>query len=221
MGYTSCGCFGRATVNPWVVAALDFSALLALLIFPPPRSCSSVIRPAFPTSLPSLLAAAASPLLLGAALTGFAHITPLTVHGNASGTPFTVLTPDDWLGTRFPLFEYLRTDESLANGSKSLLFYQPDCPKCRDAVSYYCHVSSRPSDGRIVPIFLIDLSLEPSHKGDFADDCAACVAADLTPHQWFMQTPVLVWLNDGIVTDIRSPDEISKEITDYKRRNRR
>src|SRR5947209_6362476 len=37
-GETSCGCFGRVPVNPWITAGLDAVAVVALLLVRPPDS---------------------------------------------------------------------------------------------------------------------------------------------------------------------------------------
>lgn len=217
MGYNSCGCFGAVAVNPWPVAGLDFSALIALVAFPPATACSSVARPTLSTFPPGVVATAVSLVLLTAALGGLVHITRFIGHAKITGTPLALLDPEDWIGKRLPLLTYLRADESLAIGSKALLFYHPDCPKCREAVAHYCHLPPPFSDGLTARIFLVNLSIQPQHKSMLIDEVTCCVAADLDSHkEWVMQTPVLVTLEDGMVTDIRLPDEVSKDITNNK-----
>lgn len=47
-GQTSCGCFGRITVNPWLILAIDVAVLGTLLLCRPPRPVEMVSRSSIP-----------------------------------------------------------------------------------------------------------------------------------------------------------------------------
>ena len=57
-GSKDCGCFGSASMNPWVMLAIDGALLIALLLFRPGAGAPSQPRPARLMPRPAILAAA-------------------------------------------------------------------------------------------------------------------------------------------------------------------
>jgi hypothetical protein len=100
-GEASCGCFGRVSVHPWYVLAVDAAAVGGLLM------CRPVAGHRGPSRNPARLAILllAAPVGLGVAV-GALRFNPgkVTPDGDVVGNGKVVLLePETWIGRRFPL----------------------------------------------------------------------------------------------------------------------
>jgi hypothetical protein len=50
--------------------------------------------------------------------------------GKIAGHSVVVLYPQDWIGKRLPLLEYIDAPKDVSQGNWTLIFYKADCSKC-------------------------------------------------------------------------------------------
>ncbi len=138
-GETTCGCFGRLDVSPWLTTAMDLAFVAALIRFRPQLLRSKRLLPAFG------LQRVGSILLIWAVVggpVGFAvacfHPTTLSNVGSLIGEGnLVVLEPEKWVGKRFPLLNYIDIGEQLAAGEWTVVFFRSGCPNCQAVLRAY------------------------------------------------------------------------------------
>jgi hypothetical protein len=210
-GEASCGCFGKVPVNPWYTFAFDVAAVLALLVWRPPRRST----PSDSGGRFAKLRAAAVVVvwLIAAIPTAIAmgSYTPTTVDpsGDILGEDsLVVLEPETWVGKPFPLSKHIDVGEHLVEGRWIVLLYHLDCPGCRQAMPRYVELSQelaqRPDCPKVAVIELPGHSSEPSEY-----QAASCLMGHLSrDREWFATTPVELRLDEGIVTQVTDAEEL-------------
>ena len=184
-GYESCGCFGAIKVNPWITAALD-GAMLILAAWGAWRS------PAEPPHETKRLYLAGSAY----ALTGLLAATGMIAQApgsTADAGGLVILEPETWIGKPFPLAPHLAPDLSFDEGRWTVLLYHHDCPHCQEAVPQYERLAMADSDRRVV---LIET---PPYGVDQTSEGAALRARLSDAREWFVQTPVEIRVDEGVV----------------------
>jgi len=211
-GYATCGCFGKIEVNPWYTATLDIFIVLSLLCYSPRRSKRPLhidfkrvfVRVAYVLAIWFVLGVPAA-LAMGT-------YSPATLSdaGNIIGDGRTVvLTPDAWVGQRFPLLRYIDIGGELAQGSWTVLLYHHDCPKCQETISRLREFS-RESVSR-GPIGLALAEIPPYHFAgpDATFDDLPCVRGNLDDRMdWFVEAPLIVTLSDGRVLAVMRYEDV-------------
>ncbi len=206
LGASSCGCFGAVQVPPIVTMAMDIGFLLGLWLL------GRRVEPlaASPT-LPTLQVVAAGLWTVAS----FALAFGLTAGGASAaaaagaGAPGAAAAPaegyylpryGDWIGqpwSELPISGWLvGAPDDLGAGSHLLLFYRKDCEHCHDLMeAYFVGELAVPTTAVAVP-----------ERGGFPTvgvkpfPCDQCSKAELPAGvDWFLQTPVLVRLEDGVV----------------------
>lgn len=210
MGASSCGCFGAVQVPPWVTLVTD-ATLLASLVFLARGVAALKLTRTLPTGrvvaagLWSILGVAAAfgltPSRLAAPTDGArpaAEDRSQTASGPAEG--YYLPDYDGWVGRPFLELEVARwirgLPSDLDQGPQYVLFYRKDCEHCHELMEvYFSGDLAAPTTAVAVPerAGFPDVGLQP-----FA--CDECRLAELPSGvDWFMQTPVLVRLSDGVV----------------------
>jgi hypothetical protein len=113
------------------------------------------------------------------------------------------LTPEKWIGKKFPLTPYI--DESIGESSEILsrmssglwtvVLYRPNCPKCQQLLS---NLSGR----KMMNVVYLEVPLDKKtemFQGNY-------MRLD-NKKNWFCQPPLLVQTNNGLVTKIYITDE--------------
>jgi hypothetical protein len=198
IGSGSCGCFGDIAVSPWLVFAIDMSALTAFW------RC----RPDYRRERHSLHAAAIACsvfVALGApsafVMASF-NASEILEDGKIIGdNPIVVLAPENWIGTPFPLVKHIDVGRQLATGLWRVVLYHHDCPRCQELVADMNASTDDNHGSRIalieIPPFGFD-SQSASLKTSF-------VYGHLSPNRdWFVQAPAIIDLAEGIV--VRTSD---------------
>lgn len=191
-GYESCGCFGAFQVNPWITAALD-AGLLCLAAWGAwrlPRGARQELQP-------FLLAGGAYAVL------GFSAATVMALGAGAShadaalfeGDGTIILDPDSWVGKPFPLASYLDPAIPLQEGRWTILIHHHDCPHCQEAAPQYERLAETVGDRRVLLV-----ETPPYGEGDSAEG-AALRSRLSDDREWFVQTPVEIEVDAGIVVD--------------------
>jgi hypothetical protein len=211
LGASSCGCFGAVKVSPWVTLVTDVTFLLGLLVLGR-REPRLALTPNLPTSkvlvagvwsLLSVLLAfglpAPAPALNGGTDGGSAEV------GSGVGPAlpadgYYMPQYQDWIGRSFRELDVAlwagNLPDDLENGLQYVIYYRKDCEHCHELMTLHFSGSlEQPTTAIAVPErhgFPTE-NLQPF-------DCPECRLAELPAGiDWFLQTPVLVRLVDGVV----------------------
>jgi hypothetical protein len=109
-------------------------------------------------------------------------------NSETSAGDLVVLEPEQWLGMPFPISEYI--DANLSEGAWIVLFHRHDCPDCQEATPQY----ERLAHSRRVALVEV-----PPYGHELVGTGRARHARLRNDRNWFIQTPVEVQLNDGVV----------------------
>lgn len=201
-GATSCGCFGPLHVNPWWTFGLDCAVALGLL-------ASALFERRSPwkelessdTWLPIKVASRrrAVAVVMGIAIIFTAMLfrysgqRTAAAGGLASPEEVVILEPEEWIGTRLPIADSIDID--LSHGEWVMLLHRHDCPVCQEEVPRY---EQRSAAGERVALVEV-----PPYR-DFEAREKACHYGRLKKdHQWFVQTPIEVRLENGVVMAVK------------------
>jgi len=194
-GETSCGCFGKVTIDPWLTLGFDLAAVAALLCWRPgAQSKSGVLRArgvfvlsAFLVALVGGTFAARRPGGEGREITDEARVV--------------LLKPEGWVGRPLPLRKYLDIGDELTRGRWVLLLYRHDCRACQEEIPRYARLARSmaedPGSPRIAFVEVpprgnagpLPSVREGPHRLGVLDDAKS----------WFVETPARIFLEDGVV----------------------
>jgi hypothetical protein len=206
MGSTSCGCFGSVQVHPGLTILMDVSFFLGLLLLG--RGLPSL---AITSTLPTTRVVFAGLWTIGSFVIGFGSVgnagsdPPGSAGGLeqvASGPAEGYYLPDyaAWIGRSWsdvPIARWVVGAPEIADsGPAFVLFYRKDCEHCHELMeAFFSGPLAVPTTAIAVP----ERSGFPT-EGVLPFPCGECRTAELPAgFDWFLQTPVLVRLGDGIV----------------------
>jgi hypothetical protein len=202
-GAESCGCFGSATVSPWVAATIDLTAIAALLACRP-RASREAGNATAAEALRSTRVAAISALLIVGVAAAWTMATGGAGRPAAEGITLTggvyVLEPREWLGKPFPLVEDCDLGEQLSDGRWELVLIHHDCEKCQALVR---RIATRPRSGSEVAIIEVP-PFGPAAK--HADRPWLRPGRLSEGKKWFVVTPVVITLDRGTVVGVSGDD---------------
>jgi hypothetical protein len=195
-GFESCGCFGSFKVNPSITAVLDACMLVAAV-----WGAWKLASPRERIQPWRLYGAGGCYVLAAVAgFVGFMMQSPSTLtqgdEAIADDGGLIVLEPDEWIGKPFPLTRHLSPPISLDKGHWVLLLYHYDCPHCQEAVPKYELLANQFVNGRDQRIALIETPPYESAPPHVDGIVRARLAG---AHEWFVQTPVEIQLENGVV----------------------
>lgn len=206
MGASSCGCFGAVQVPPWVTLVTDLFFLLSLIFL-----ARGVEALKMPRSIPTwrVVAVGIWSVLSVAIAFGVTSSTAAAPEATDGGSSVASTGPADgyylpeypvWIGQAFRDLEIapwiIDLPEDLDEGSQYVLFYRMDCEHCHELMEiYFADEPPLPTTAVAIP----ERTGFPE-SGVLPLVCGSCRLSELPAGvDWFMQTPVLVRLNDGIV----------------------
>ncbi len=221
MGASSCGCFGALKVNPWITLVMDvtFFVLLAILGRGEPR-----LR--WRPSVDAARVAAAGFLCLVSVAIAFglrAPAPPPNGNGKTAPDPANVVAqlPSDgyylpeyqtWVGRPFrdlELAAWIRDlPPDLESGQQYVMFYRKDCEHCHELMEIH-FAGEAPAPTTVVAV--------PERDGWPTENlqglpCGSCRQAELPMGvDWFIKTPALVRLSNGIVECAAEVDPANPE----------
>lgn len=199
-GAESCGCFGPIRVNPWWTFALDVGVVFGLLISvlldgrwlprsPELHASTSVLG--FPRRLHVIAVIAAIAVILVAVLVRYSeHRAALASVASTVAGDLVILEPETWVGQRLPIADSVDLD--LSQGAWVVLLHRHDCPACQDEVPKY---EQRAAGGERIAL----IEVPPFGEG-LSGGSAALHGRLKDNREWFVQTPVQLQLQNGIVT---------------------
>jgi hypothetical protein len=212
-GHATCGCFGRVPVNPWITGSLDLVIVAALLRWRPSvcassgeESCRETREEAIATetsrrgwrTIAVLVALLITGLPVAYAMASQRDAT-LSEFGDIVGdSNVVILNPGGWIGKQLPLIRFIDIDQDLARGHWMIVLYRHDCPRCQEAIDELPQIARQMGSPRVAII-----AMPPHGSSSPRLVCADMVSAHgvlRDPVEWFVETPLILSLEDGIVT---------------------
>ncbi len=225
VGASSCGCFGGVEVHPAVMLVVDGTLLLGVLLAgrfgvgrgSTPFSAGWVgaaliwVAAAFAASFFATMPDGAAPAAAAAAAA------PVSAAASAPALPSYYL-PEyaTWIGKPWRDLEiagWVRgAPADLDQGMHFLVFYRKDCPHCHDLLELHFQ-GALPYPTTVVAV--PDRGGFPA-SNVFPMPCTECGQAELPAGvDWFMQTPVVVRLEDGVVKCAAEVDPSAPECLEW------
>jgi hypothetical protein len=197
-GEGTCGCFGAVRVSPWLMFVVDSTAAV-FLIGTFPNRVSETGRSQLGSG------ALVPPITCGVLLSCVAWINQPGLINSGTTSSFTdgqvvFVEPERWDGGQCPLLAHIDVKEVLSVGSWRLMFYHYGCPKCREILSKFAPGQAGAVEGDRLALIAV-----PPY-GDQDDELfhsAASIHGRLSDRlQWFVETPLEVWVRDGLVEKV-------------------
>ena len=192
-GAESCGCFGTIPVNPWITLSLIDVPIFTLLAIFRPRD-EKLLPPPWPNAAHFFAIVIPTFILLPAI--------EYTLITNKQAKPAAA----DWIvksateqKTTWPLLKDIDISDRLNTGLWVVLMYHYDCPDCAEAIPVYLEMQrSLAGNENAINFAFIEMPPYGSEKQQLISSDADIVRGKLSDKKkWFVQTPVVVVLNDG------------------------
>jgi len=205
MGASSCGCFGAVQVHPGITLSMDLGFFLGLWLLG--RGVPSL---AMSSSVPTwrVLTAGLWTVLSFAIAFGFNVSEPVAPLEERVGNETATIPPegyylpqyDQWLGKSWaevPIAAWIQgAPDDMDVGPHYLLFYRKDCEHCHELMEVFF----------VGPLAIPTTAVAVPERNGFPEVgvqefvCDECEHAELPAAvDWFLSTPVLVRLLDGVV----------------------
>jgi len=212
-GAESCGCFGKVHVNPWITLfAIDLPAVIALALF---RSGLSFrLRLSFLRKRESVKHLIADLLTPAPSLGRFTITTCLILITLGATAPilafneppkitsrYEVLEPENWVGKKLPILEYIDIAESLKEGTWLIFLYHYDCPDCARAIPRYEEIA-RDLAGNEDFLRIALIAVPPYGRSTVSQNCPCTLGRLGETKEWFVTTPAVALLTAGKVTSV-------------------
>lgn len=201
-GVTSCHCFGPVRVHPWLMFVVDMFIVAGIIrsIVADRRQNMEHLESRVVPMVPqfrirrAIVAAITAVSMVSTALLVRAVDRRTASADGVTATPGKsfVLEPDKWVGHRLPIAEFIDID--LSRGRWVALLHRQNGHECDKTVPNF---EQRAQSGERVAL----IEVPPYHTASHPS--AACAIGRLKDdRQWFVQTPIEVHLQDGIVTAV-------------------
>jgi hypothetical protein len=207
-GESSCGCFGRIRVSPWLMFFLDVLAVALLVTFRPssPRGVTNRSNPM-----------AVAMILTICVWVGGAWA--VVVNRLDLDRDRVVLQTESWAGKRLPVLDEIETTENLAKGTWTILLYHHDCKKCQDVIPKY---DQRARDYNSLTSASRFALVEVPPFGNAAEDIipkdTPCSRGRLpVSKEWIVTTPAEIQIQDGVVVAARTVAMIDEQFNPESR----
>ncbi len=190
-GFKHCGCFGAVLVPPWITGMVDLVAAAGLFVLP----ADSLLRHSRRARVAGALAVAIGVPLLWVGLS-WANSLARGVATTGAPQSMKILSPDEWVGKGFPIASAITPATDIAEGPWDVLMFHHDCHKCQEVVPVQrAHAAANPSTR------LLLLEVPPCGPPPAASPNVTVARLD-DSHSWFVSAPVMVRVENGVVTSV-------------------
>ena len=220
LGASSCGCFGGISIHPGITLAVDLTFFLSLLVLGrrEPKLALTRTLPSSRVILAGLWSLASVAVAFGFApgsANNNAEVVAASANTAAGALPtegYYLPQYNSWIGRPFLDLDIASWVQGLPPdlgiGQQYVVFYRKDCEHCHELLElYFSGDLSWPTTAIAVP-----------ERGGFPSEnlqefpCTECRLAELPAGvDWFLQTPVLVRLGDGVVECAAEVDPAAPE----------
>ncbi len=226
-GAATCGCFGSVTVPPWVTLLIDGSLFLAVIFLAPRGREFDPPTPAR-TALALLWTLGVFAVVFGLRLPTADGVAGAEVGTAVSGSADSVAPPpasgyylpeyDDWIGKRWEELDIARWIHDVPGfvtsreGTAFVILYRKDCEHCHELLA--THFAGDPP----YPTLLVAVPEKDGFpaNGILPNPCTGCTVRELPKGcDWFFQTPVVIRLEDGVVTCVAEENPASPRCVDW------
>ncbi|MGE4285008.1 MAG: MauE/DoxX family redox-associated membrane protein [Phycisphaerae bacterium] len=192
-GASSCGCFGKVAVNPWItVCAINLPILIMLIALWPKKD--KFFSPPWPAIDHLLGTALPTGLLLTLLLW-----TALSYPPASETDEYVQVDAAAWTGEAFSHLGEIDIAGEISDGLSALLFYHNDCHTCVEMLPVYNGFSEILSEQGI-KIAFIELPPYGGPEPSALPAGTTALTGSLTnPREWITSTPLLIVLQDGVV----------------------
>ncbi len=225
LGASSCGCFGSVQVNPAVTLAVEAALLVAVFV-----AAHSVRWRWLPGRIDGWRVVVALGWTLAAFAVAFGYpMGSAQAPAPLAGAPMATPTPDrgpalpsyylpdysTWVGTAWKdldVAQWVKGPSPDGPGTRYVIFYRKDCEHCHELLS------TRFTGELPYPTTVIAVPEKDGFptSGVLPMPCTQCSQAELPAGcDWFLQTPVVVRLEDGIVTCVAEVGPTSPKCVDW------
>lgn len=199
-GEASCGCFGRAEIDPRYTLILDVTLLAALIAWRPRIEGPPMTRRRTAAVLAAVIGIGLLVAVVMASVQTASAASDGTILGNS---PFVVLQPEKWVGKRFPLLPHIDIGQQLSRGKWIIVLYGHNCSYCQAAIPRYRDLARVFSDkSETTRLALVEM---PPYSLTDAISDSSCYRGRLAgTREWFVQLPVELHVVDGQVSAINA-----------------
>jgi hypothetical protein len=202
LGELSCGCFGLISVDPWVTATFDCFVVVLLVWF---CWCANSKEKADGFLVLNFIIS----WLLVSLFVSWGMVTYKPALFNAEGkvvggSSSVILYPQDWLGKRLPLLEYIDSPKDVGVGNWTLFFYGVNCVKCeRHFADLQKQNEFQKNSGSDIVCLEVGGSPQNALRNRF--DNGTWYWGNLkSTKRWFVDTPTILKIEDGNVKSVSS-----------------
>lgn len=193
-GETSCGCFGAATVNPWITFMLDV-AIVGFGVASYRREKTLAFQTTGKRVFAQTVASFVVVVTLGAISFGGERSVTLTSADQTIPVGASVaLLPEQWLNAKFPLAPYCQVEVDLSSGRYAVMLRRAGCEECRAHLPQY-RTRAEELNAKLILLDVEETSSEKIIEG-------ACLDKLDPRYHWFVQTPVLILIDDSVVASV-------------------
>ncbi|MFI4860150.1 MAG: MauE/DoxX family redox-associated membrane protein [Phycisphaerales bacterium JB063] len=214
LGETTCGCFGRVTVSPAWTLLLDCGLVLLALVShtAEPTTANITSDGSSPRRPPSIFFGGVGVGYLAVMLPltyAMLSYTPgtLDVDGaegsgqgwvlNAEEGDFVLLEPGQWVGQGFPLYALIEGSDTFEAGAWTVILFRSDCPHCREIMPEM--IREAQLAGEQIALVEMPPFASPHRVWWPASGQGLWVGRISDRYDWFIQSPGIVELRDGVV----------------------
>lgn len=202
VGESSCGCFGKVPVSPWVSAGIDLLAVMALALWRPGVRRQDQSAPGWLRITGVAVAGLAVGVLAGVAAR-LPEPARLAEDGGVLGDGRRVaLEPEQWVGKRFPLLRHIDVAAELSRGHWLVVLYRRDCRICAEEIPRYEQLVRNPEGAVDTPrVALIEVPHPDTPGQDTSVGLSPCLRGCLSRDwEWIVKTPTVLWVTGGRVS---------------------
>ena len=185
MGFESCGCLGLVQVSPLLTASLNCLMILALICWKP--SGNTRIWPLVLTLLLVLVG------VWGAMATND-RIVKLNTRAIEKGDLIVVDTID-WVAAPFPLDGYITDFEPAMSGYWTVIVYHDGCSKCQTLINEAKRWERNVAFVGVSPC-----------RGEGVNSSSKIWRRLSSEYEWFVESPLVLKLNNGYVSSVKTAD---------------